>query len=271
MPYGYLSKRLLTFFEENSPPEVTLLKKLITLSLLGSLAFTNIVVAETPINLNFDLGMTISQLSKNTTVTPTNGLTKSYTADTSPQYAPFIGVGAEYVFDSFTAMPIAMGLGLSAYYVGLGKLSGTEVPGSNLGLTDTLNYSMDASSAVIMFEPRLIYTAHPLQPYVIAGAGYAWNTLSNFAESTPSDGNAAASNPYGSHTEHHVSYELGLGAQYALRTPETSNLTFHVEYRFIYLGDAQLGAADGQSTSERLSSRTLSTHIIDCGLGYKFQ
>jgi hypothetical protein len=37
------------------------------------------------------------------------------------------------------------------------------------------------------------------------------------------------------------------------------------------LGNAELGAASGQSTSERLVSKNISTNIIDLGLSYQFQ
>ena len=141
------------------------MKHWIKLVAFSSLAFTNMVMANT-LNVNLNAGVAFSQLSNNATVTPVNGLTNAYTADEEMQSAPFMEIGSEYVFDHLTSAPFSLGLGLSAYYVDLGYLSGTETPGSNLGLTDTLNYSMQGRSAGILFEPRFTYTAYHLQPYI---------------------------------------------------------------------------------------------------------
>lgn len=242
------------------------MKNLIKLGAIAGVAFTGAIMANT-LNLSLDAGVAFSQLSNNAAVTPVDGLTKTYTATENRQSAPFAGIGAEYVLDHLTAMPFTLGLGLSAYYIDLGNISGTETPGSTMGLTDALNYSMKASSAAILFEPRFTYTAYHLQPYVLTGIGCAWNTLSHFTETTPAGSHATPSNPYGSHTEGSFAYELGAGAQYPLMT----NLLFRLEYRYLNVGNAALGAASGQTTSERLSSKNISSNVIDVGLSYEFQ
>lgn len=219
------------------------------------------------IHVNLDIGLALSHVSNNAIVSPALGLAKSYTATQGTQSGLFAGGGAEYVFDHPTSLPFSLGLGASAYYVDLGHISGTQTPGSNLGLTDTLNYSMQAHNhTVLLVEPRFAYTAYPLHPYFLAGAGCAWNTLNHFTESTPPGSNAAPSTPYDNHTENSFAYALGAGVQY----PLTKAVLLRLEYRYLNLGHSELGAASGQTTSDRLSSNNLTTNIIDLGLSYQF-
>lgn len=244
------------------------MKHLIKVSSL-SLLFLASIGAANNVDFNVSLGAAFSKLSNNSTVTPTSGLTKTYTADESTQVAPFFGIGGEYTFNHLSKKPLAVSLGLSAYYVDLGKISGTEVPGSNMGLTDTLNYSMKANSLAFLLEPRFIYTSYRVQPYLLLGAGYALNTLNNFKETTPAGSHAVPSNPYGSHTQGEFAYELGAGLQYPF-TIKHQHCLLRLDYHYLNVGDAALGAANGQTTNERLRSNNVSTNIISLGLSYLF-
>lgn len=165
--------------------------------------------------------------------------------------------------------PISFWLGLSAYYIGLSNIAGTEIPGSNIGLTDPLNYRVQAYSVDLLFEPKLAYTQYSLQPYVLTGVGCAWNTLKNFSESTPSDSYASPGNPYANYTESNFSYEqLSLGLQYKFMI-KRSTLFTKIEYRYLHLNDAQLGAAAGQTTNDCFTSNNIAVNIFDFGFGYQ--
>lgn len=218
------------------------------------------------INVNF--GAAFSKLGNKQIVTPITDIEKSYTATNSAQTKYFAGGGVEYVFNDMLQKPISFGLGLSAYYIGLSNIAGTEIPGSNIGLTDPLNYRVQAYSVDLLFEPKLAYTQYSLQPYVLTGVGCTWNTLKNFSESTPSDSYASPGNPYANHTESNFSYELGLGLQYKFMI-KRSTLFTKIEYRYLNLNDAQLGAAAGQTTSDRFISHNIAVNVVDFGLGYQ--
>ncbi len=179
-------------------------------------------------------------------------------------------MGPEYIFDHLSAIPFTLGLSLSVYYANVGAISGTEIPGSNLGLTDKLNYSLQADSKGILFGPRLMYTAYRFQPYVLADVGYAWNTLRSFSESTPVGSSAAPSNPYNDHTESGFVYGFGAGIQYPLAVKQKSTLLFRFEYQYLNLGNGELGAAANQTTDERFASKNTYTNIVDVGLSYQF-
>lgn len=246
-----------------------ILKKVIKLNLLGSLFFSHMLMANSW-DVNVHMGSAHSKLSNSPTVTPVYGLTKSYTVDRRLQSTFFIGVGAEYVFDHLTKKTFELGLGVSAFYINLGDISGTEIPGTNIGLTDPLNYTMKANSKVIMFKPRLIYTANPVKPYVFVGLGYAQNTLNSFSESAPAGSFSLPSSLYANNTNNNLAYELGIGVQYAFLITKKNKLSFNVEYRYLNLGNAKLGTSAGQTTSDSLAINSISTNIFNIGLSYQF-
>lgn len=218
-------------------------------------------------NLNLFGGVALSTLSNTASVSPTSGLTNTYIATESLQSGEFLGFGPEYVFDHLTTKPFTLGLGLSTYFIGLGNIAGTETPGSNIGLTDTLNYNIKASSIALMVEPKITYTKYALQPYALAGVGTDWNTLSAFTQTTPPGSLAAPSSSYADHTENSFAYEFAVGLQYQLQ--QNKKLSLRLEYRYLNLGDAQLGAAVGQTNNQRLASNDISTNIIDVGFSYQ--
>lgn len=235
---------------------------------ITSLSCVSVAMAG-PASINLYMGAAFSRLSSRSTVAPVTGLSKTYTPNQGTQTAPFAGLGVEYAFNHLGAKPFTLSLGLSAYYINLGKVSGTEIPGSNIGLTDPLNYSMKAKSIAALFEPRLIYTACTLQPYLLTGAGYASNTLNSFQESTPAGSHALPGNPYSDHTQGSFAYEFGAGIQYPL-TKKNAHLLFRFEYRYLNLGDAELGTASDQTTNDRLEVKNTSANIVDIGLSYLF-
>ncbi len=243
------------------------IKPLFLTTLLGfsSYAFAGIGV-------NFEAGAAFSQLSNSQYLSPITGLENSYSANEAVQIEPFVGLGAEYDFAHLVPMPFSFGLGLSAYYIDLGTISGTETPGINQRLTAPLDYSMSNQSLALMVEPKIIYTAYRLQPYVFGGIGCAWNTLGDYTETVPSGSTAVpADNLYGSHTEANFAYEAGAGVQYALwRSRADQHLFLRAEYRYFNLGQSQLNAAVGQGTNDRMSVNS-ATNIIDLGLDYQFE
>lgn len=245
------------------------MKTLLKLCVISSFAYSALCLASS-VNLNLNLGVAFSQLSNTSTVTPIQGLTNTYNTNKKTRTAGFLGAGVEYVFDHLASRPFDLGLGVSGFFTDLGDLSGTETPGSNLGLTDTLNYTMKARSSALLAQSRLIYTQHALQPYLLAGAGYSRNTLSNFTESTVSGSNAAPSNPYTNHTEGSFAYELGAGIQYILMAKAHSDILLGIEYRYLNLGKAELGPTSSQTNNDRLTSKNISTQLVGLNLTYQF-
>ena len=247
------------------------LKKAIKALVMGLMCFAGNVFANST-NLNFILGSSFSQLSNKQYISPTSGLINSYNSKESVQFRPFYGFGVEYDFDHITTQPITFGLGLSFYYVDLGNISGIETPGVNIlpPPPDTLTYKMQAKSSTILLEPKLIYTAFHLQPYIFGGVGYGWNSLSNFSEGTvPGSSATPSTSPYPNHTQTEFTYEAGLGLQYIFQECKNNRtIIFHIEYRYLNLGQSRLGTSAAQTTNDHITVNN-STNVIDFGITYR--
>ncbi len=223
-------------------------------------------------NLNLILGAAFSQLSNKRYVSPVTGLINSYAADESVKTRTFYGLGAEYDFDHLSAQPITFGLGLSLYYMNPRNINGIETPGVNILLPpqDTLSYKIQTKNITVLLEPKLVYTAFDVQPYVLGGLGYAWNTLTNFSEGrVPGSLAAPSTSPYSNHTQTKFAYEAGLGLQYALKEYKNNQaILLHLEYRYLNLGQSRLGSAFAQTTNQHITMNN-TNNIVDCGVTFR--
>jgi len=224
-------------------------------------------------NLNFILGSSFSQLSNKQYVSPAIGLVNSYNSNEPTQYRPFYGIGVEYNFDHPTTVPITLGLGLSIYSVNLGNISGIETPGINILPTpiDKLRYKIQAKSSIILLEPKVIYTAFLVEPYIFGGLGYARNKLSNFTESTiPGSLATPSASPYSNNVKTSFAFDAGLGLQYFFRECENNRaVVFYMEYRYFDLGKSKLGRGSTQTTNEHIIVNN-TTNVVDFGITYRF-
>ena len=220
--------------------------------------------------LHLDLGLSSTILSNNQEISLVKGLTHSYVADDRNQKGEFFGFGMEYYFERLISSPLILSMGLSGYRINLGDLNGIETPFVNGGLTDTLLYTAQARSSLLMLEPKITLTTHAIQPYIFAGIGYAWNTLQKFSETTPPGSTAAPGNPYSDHTKQNIATELGLGLQYVFGSTPTKQYALHIEYQHFNLGTLELGNASGQTTNDRLTVQSSKADIFNLGFMYRF-
>lgn len=183
----------------------------------------------------------------------------------------FSGLGAAYNFDHFADF-ITFGLGLSFYYMGSRDISGVETPGITIlsPPQDTLNYTFLTKNTTLLLEPKLAYTVLPLQPYILGGIGWARNTMMNFSESTVPGSLAAPSTyPYPDHTQTSIAYEIGVGAQYIVPSVKTNHaILFHIEYRYLNLGQSRLGTAQAQTTNQHITVNN-TNNVVDFGITYR--
>jgi opacity protein-like surface antigen len=223
-------------------------------------------------DLNFILGTAFSRLSNEQYMSPVTGLINSYASNESVKTRSFYGFGAEYNFDHITAKPITFGLGLSLYYMDSRNISGIETPGVNIlpPPQDTLTYKLQTKSRTILLEPKLIYTASHLQPYILGGLGCAKNTLLNFSEGVvPGSLAVPSTSPYPNHTQTTFAYEVGLGSQYVLEGAKHNHaIIVHIEYRYLNLGQSRLGTASAQTTNQHITVNNTS-NIVDFGITYR--
>ena len=168
-----------------------------------------------------------------------------------------IGIGLTYDFGGFTISPL-----LAGYYVNFGIVNGIEYPLVNLGSFDTLNYQFYAESAMTMAEARFTFTRYYIQPYLVVGAGLAWNTLYNYSE-TPTNpaGSAAAAEPFDSATVSRFAFEGGVGIRVILSGEQNTNGVWYLglDYRYFNTGSGALGKASYQTTDEKITVSKLAT------------
>ncbi len=247
------------------------MKKRIKTASIGLMCCAGGVFANST-NLSFIFGSAFSSFSNVQYMSPVTGLTNLYAENSAVKTRFFYGFGAEYDFDHITVQPITLGLGVSLYDLSTYNIAGIETPGVNIlpYPQDTLNYTIKTKNLTVLFEPKLIYTAFHLQPYVLGGLGYARNTLSNFSEYTSPGSLAAPSTSlYPNHTTTVFAYEVGSGLQYAFWNHSNSHaIIFHVEYRYLNLGQSRLGRASEQTTNQNIHVNNTS-NIVDIGITYR--
>jgi opacity protein-like surface antigen len=248
------------------------LKKGTKIAVMSLMCFAGGVFANST-DLNVIVGAAFSQLSNKRYISPVTGLINSYAPNESVKTRTFYGLGAAYNFDHITTQPITFGLGLALYYMSPRRIKGIETPGVNILLPpqDTLTYKMETKNITVLLEPKLVYTAFDMQPYVLGGFGYAWNTLTNFAEGVvPGSGAVPSTSPYPEHTQTQFAYEAGLGLQYVLREYKNNQATLlHIEYRYFNLGQSRLGRAFAQTTNQHITLSNTS-NTVDFGITFRF-
>lgn len=218
------------------------------------------------VNVKLSGGTNFPRLSNNTSLNLNNIVVNRYVTDKSTQTEPLVGLGASYTFKHIAQQPLNLNLGLSAYYLNLGKIKGLEHPFSNLGDFDTLQYQFNANSYSLMLEPTLVYTCYTWQPYVLAGIGLAWNRLMNYNES-PSDPSLSAApvpTAFKSQTITRFAYEVGLGVQHVIFNDARHKLQYSMalDYRYFNLGSAEFNNFPAITTGNHLKVSSLATQAI---------
>lgn len=223
-----------------------------------------------PFILSIGAGDAISRLSNNTIVTPVTGLQKTYNAKVTTNNMLMTTAGIGYNFGPIKHSPFMLRVDLNYFYTNLGRLSGTEIPGSNLGFTDTLDYSLKAHTQGLMLTPKIIYTHYKIQPYLQLGLGYAWNSLQDFSETEVPGSAALPANPYANNTIEHFAYSFGLGVHIPMDKWINAHFSADLGYEYLNVGVGKLGKAVGQDTADRFTTRPIGINIALASLAYQF-
>ncbi|WP_367607419.1 hypothetical protein [Legionella sp. W05-934-2] len=147
-------------------------------------------------------------------------------------------------------------LGVSGYYYDLGTFKGRVHPAYNVAPDfDTLNFSLKASSIALLAELRYYFQAQRFQPFLSVAAGAARNALIRYKEFPPYNNLSPAPmlRPFKNHHTINVSSGIGAGVKRQLSRYAEGAL----EYRFVYLGNAELGVSPIQLTQHRMQFRHL--------------
>ncbi|OGT41707.1 MAG: hypothetical protein A3F13_03010 [Gammaproteobacteria bacterium RIFCSPHIGHO2_12_FULL_40_19] len=250
-----------------------LLKKVIgkkALFLPAFLMLTPLIYADDPDtrynNLYLSVGGVISDLGNNSSVAINSFQTNTYNATSFSAWGPIFGIGMGHEFSQSYGSNLKIVLGLGAHFINFSEVTGVESPFSNAGNFDTLNYQFSASSTAIMAETRFVYTASSWQPYLLAGLGGAWNSLSGYSE-TPTDPNSGASpatHVFTDNTQGSFACEIGVGILHPIYHDRKNDIIYNLglDYRYWHLGDAQLGLSSIQTTTEHLQANNTNAQAI---------
>ena len=125
-----------------------------------------------------------------------------------------------------------------------------------------------------MIEPRISYTGHTWQPFLLAGIGEAWNHLKNYQEMPTSPSLSAVPLAFGFSDKTHQSfaYELGFGVQHRLFEDKTHKMSYGASagYRYFNLGSGQLGVFPVQASLGSLGIKNINTQSIFLQLDASF-
>lgn len=198
------------------------------------------------------------------------GTVNQYTSFTPPSQDKFlIGGGGGYQWDHRN---IALSLGFNVQDLAKNYLAGRNSPFINGGSFDTLDYSAQETSFAVLFEPKLIWVTHRVQPYLLAGLGVSYNHAENYQETlTNPDSTAVPTNtPFNNATSTNFAYELGVGFQ-CVFSPRKYVPILAVDYRFTDWGSLSLAPYTNQPTPGILNLGHMRTDSVNVSLIIPFE
>lgn len=134
------------------------------------------------------------------------------------------------------------------------SVQGSFTQGADIQSTDTYTYNYGVDTKQLLFDGKIFYTFRKcFRPYVLVGLGSSFNKTYNYTTDVPPF--LTFTRMYANKTNVSFSYAVGAG----IDTSITSHLRIGFGYRFMDLGEANLGAAniDGTSVTGALSQAHL--------------
>jgi hypothetical protein len=206
-------------------------------------------------------------------VAMTSTITNTYYVQAERRVGAVAGGGILRVFTPKHGLHVT--LGPAAYYVDFDKIHGVEFPFSNSGAFDTLNYQFLASGAALFLESRVIFSASCWHPFLVLGAGNAWNHLSAYDE-TPTDSASSASPTaafFRNNTMSSFAYEAGVGVSHQLSVDIKRDITYSyaLEYHYFNFGAGKFAQSSLQTGDQALGVKTLHANAILLSLSAAFR
>lgn len=186
-------------------------------------------------------------------------ITNRYVPQQKTNWQFFSGIGVGRHVKS--SGKYSVDLGLSGYYLNFGTQHGIVHPAFNLSPDfDTLNYSLKASSVIIWGELHWYFNTIFCKPYLFLGSGIVLNYAKHYVE-MPTDPNETAApmlSPFENYRAVNFSYGVGAGiSHFKLARPKWT-----LEYRYVNLGQVELGLTPVQSTAQHLAFRPINENLI---------
>jgi hypothetical protein len=213
------------------------------------------------------LGASRAQLSQNTpTITYDDGLLKdAYPLNNTHDTTAMLSINGGYQFAISGLDPlIAVGMGLyhnPAAYAFKGQVVETASGDSSFTLH---NYRYRFYTTRLMAEMQLTWETGRWLPFINAGLGPAWNTVTDYTESPVDTSGYVPLSNFGSRTEMQFAFQLGLGIGMVFDQEQIA-----LGYRYVNAGSAGLSSR-GPTYPYTLNTGTLSNNEVYISLTHVF-
>ncbi len=214
-------------------------------------------------------GMLMTRLNNQPSLYIGSGQINNYTTSERTTYNPLGGIGIGYAFyptDSDGNSHAKIVLGLSSYYLSLGKVKGINTLFQGDSGAGTLNYQFNAQSIAVFGTTRFVLTDYSWEPFLLAGVGSAWNELDNYSESIVTNPSPTPPSMMSAHTDNAFAYQLGIGVQHQiyLNTEDNVSCGLALSYNYFNLGSSKLGPYPPvlQTSTNRLGINDMTAHSL---------
>ncbi len=164
-------------------------------------------------------------------------------------YTPNSGTPAVGLFEAFLGAERQFGSqfifqgGLAYTYTGTALVKGTLVQGADPQSDDLFNYQYKIGTQELLAQAKFMVPYQTkFYPYVLGGIGAAFNQVSQFQTTVPSQ--LSPTRMYANNSPITFAYRVGLG----LDADVTKRLRLGLAYRFTGMGNVGLGAASVGNT-----------------------
>ncbi|MDF1653602.1 MAG: hypothetical protein P1U34_00665 [Coxiellaceae bacterium] len=191
------------------------------------------------------------------------GIDNRYVSNQSAEFSYLLGIGAGVYKPLCKKLTLAVSLNI--YRVDFHDVTGVVQPAYNIATDfDQLNYaySIDPTYAGLI-QGRLIWNAQwsgvNVNPYVMFGAGLAYNQVSNYSESSPAGSTASPTlNPFNDNSSMHAAVTVGIGISHAFKNQNTIG----IGYQYFYANHAYFSTANNQATATEFKSPVLQGNYL---------
>ncbi|MDX1901229.1 MAG: outer membrane beta-barrel protein [Gammaproteobacteria bacterium] len=173
-------------------------------------------------------------------------------------YNLFVGVESAFQHNIFGQ------IGLSYYLTNTLTTKG-DILQFNDPSFNNLSYQFKTKNQRILIETKLLFTLKQnLHPYLLAGAGLAFNRSYGYSEQSLDGASVPMQSSFANHSATSFSYTVGLGVDVDVST----HVRLGGSYRYVDLGQAGLGTTASQSSTQTLNYNHLKTNEFLVQLDY---
>ena len=186
------------------------------------------------------------------------GIDNRYVGNESSRFTYLFGFGAGVYKQLCKKLRLAVSINL--YRVDYHNVTGVVQPAYNIATDfDQLNYSYSIDPTYAgLIQGRLNWQTQwkniKFSPYVMFGAGLAYNQVSSYSETAPAGSTASPTlNPFKDNSSMHAAVTIGIGISHTFKNQNTLG----IGYQYFYANRAYFAIANNQTTQTEFKSPVL--------------